>query len=213
MTKPVVLLGSGGHARVLLDILQRSNIEILGLVDPHRSTGSLWLDCPVLGNDEIIFDLSPASIELVNGIGSLPGDAGLRAQLFSHFRSRGYRFKTLIDPLAFIAGNVVLKEGVQIMVGAIVQTGVSIGENSIINSGAIIEHDCQIGINVHIAPGSVLSGGVSVGDRGHIGTGATVIQNIRIGHDSVIGAGAVVTRDVANHQIVYPARSQIQDKT
>ena len=212
MNKPIILLGSGGHAKVLLDILRRSGVKLLGIVDPHREPTSLWANYPVLGHDNVVYDYAPDTIELINGIGSLPGDLGIRQQIYARFKASGYQFRSVIDPLAFIAAEVVLAEGVQIMAGAIVQPGATIGVNSIINSGSIIEHDCQLGLDVHIAPGVVLSGGVSVGDRVHIGTGASVIQNITIGHDSLIGAGAVVTCHIANHQIVYPARSQIQDK-
>lgn len=213
MSKAVIVLGSGGHARVLVDILRRSNADILGIVDPHRPVGSQWwLHYRILGNDEVIHEYSSDTIELINGIGSLPGNSGLRMRLFSHFTAHNYHFKTLVDPMALIAGDVALEEGAQVMAGAILQPGVKIGKNSIINSGAIVEHDCQIGQDVHIAPGAVLSGGVSVGNQVHIGTGAAIIQNIRVGNDSVIGAGAVITRDIAHHQIVYPARSHIQDK-
>jgi len=213
MNEAVIILGSGGHAKVLVDILLRSNVKILGVTDPNRTPNSLWLDVPVLGNDDTIHAHPPETLKLINGIGALPGDTALRRQLFSRFKARGYCFKTIIDPLAFTASDVVLAEGVQVMAGVILQPGVNIGENSIVNSGAIVEHDCQIGNNVHIGPGAVLSGSVSIGDRVHIGTGAIVIQNIHIADDSVIGAGAVVTRDIASHQIVYPARSQVQDRS
>ncbi len=210
--KPVILLGSGGHARVLLGMLRRLDVELLGIVDPHRPIGSEYLGVGILGNDEAVLDYASAQVDLVNGIGSLPGDAGIRKQLFNRFSEQhGYRFKTVIDPLAFIAADTELAEGVQVMAGVIIQAGTKIAESCIVNSGAIVEHDCQIGRYAHIAPGAVLSGGVEVGDNVHIGTGAMVIQGIRIGEGSVIGAGSVVTKDVGCRKIVYPARSLVRD--
>ncbi|CAG1020560.1 UDP-perosamine 4-acetyltransferase [Methylococcales bacterium] len=209
--KPVILLGSGGHARVLLDMLRRLNVKVLGIADPHRPIGSDYLGARILGDDAAILSYVADQIELVNGIGSLPRDVGLRSALFRQFRRQGFRFRTLIDPKAFTAADVELAEGVQAMVGTIIQAGAKIAENSIVNSGAIVEHDCSIGRHVHIAPGVVLSGGVEVGDNVHIGTGAMVIQGIRIGEGSVIGAGSIVTSDVACRQIVYPARSHRRD--
>jgi sugar O-acyltransferase (sialic acid O-acetyltransferase NeuD family) len=211
MSKPVILLGSGGHARVLLDMLRRLEVEVLGIADPHRPVGSDYLGVKILGNDAAILAYSVDRVELVNGIGSLPRDSGLRAALFEQCRKQGYRFLTLTDPSAFTATDVVLAEGAQLMAGVIIQAGTEIAENSIINSGAIVEHDCRIGRDVHIAPGAVLSGGVVVGDKVHVGTAATVIQGIRIGDGSVIGAGSVVTHNVGRRQIVYPARSYVQD--
>lgn len=210
MTKPVIILGGGGHARVLLDILRRLNCRLLGIVDPHQPVGGTLLGLQVLGADDVVFDYSATEIELINGIGSLPKDKGLRASLFNSFNAQGYRFKTLIDPTAFIAADVELKNGVQVMAGAIIQAGAKIAENTIVNSGAIVEHDCRIGRHVHIAPGAILCGAVAIGDNVHIGTGATIIQGISIGSDSVIGAGSVITQDVAGNRIVYPPRPQIK---
>jgi UDP-perosamine 4-acetyltransferase len=207
---PAILLGSGGHARVLLGTLRRLNIEIAGIADPVKRTGEMCYGVEVLGNDEMILNFDCNKIELVNGIGSLPGDAGVRAALFDRFRRLNFRFKTLIDPSSLINEEVSLSEGVQVMMGVIIQSGAQIAENCIVNSGAIVEHDCRIGRHVHIAPGAVLSGGVEVGDHVHIGTGATVIQGIKIGEGSVIGAGVVLTRNVGNDQIIYPPRPWIK---
>ncbi len=210
MTKPIIILGGGGHAKVLIDILHRLNCRLLGIVDPNQPIGSMVAGLNVLGADNVVFDYSKTEIELVNGLGSLPKDKGLRAGLFITFNTKGYRFKTLIDPSAFIAADVELNEGVQVMAGVIIQTGTKIAENTIVNSGAIVEHDCCIGQHVHIAPGAVLSGTVDVRDHVHIGTGATIIQGVTIGAGSIIGAGSVVTQNIACNRIVYPPRSQIK---
>lgn len=212
MNKPVILLGTGGHARVLLDVLRRLHVEILGATDPNRPAGSEWQKLKILGTDNSVLDYAPGHVELVNGIGSLPNGSGLRERLFTEFTTRNYRFRSVIDPQAFVATDTVLAEGVQIMAGAIIQTGTQIAENCIINSGAIVEHDCRIEAHVHIAPGAVLSGGVTVNRKSHIGTGAVLIQNIRIGYESVAGAGSVVTKDIGDRQIVYPARSEVKNR-
>jgi len=211
MSKPVVLLGSGGHAKVLLGMLQRCGCEIAGVTDPARVPGSEWLGCRILGGDEAVSRFEPDQVLLVNGMGSLPHDGGMRRTLFDDFTAAGYRFLSVLDPAAFVADQVRLAAGVQVMAGAVIQVGVLIAENCIVNSGAIVDHECRIGRHVHIAPGAVLSGGVEIGDGAHIGTGAVVIQGIHIGSGSIVGAGSVVTKDVGARQIVYPARSQIQD--
>lgn len=211
MSKSLILLGSGGHARVLLAMLRRLQVDVLGVIDPQRQAGSDWLGCTVLGNDDVVQSYAVEQVELVNGIGSMPKDSGVRGRLFTQFAALGYQFKCVIDPLAFVASDVELAAGVQVMAGAIIQAGTVIAENSIVNSGAIVEHDCRIGLNVHIAPGATVCGGVQIGDDTHIGAGAVVIQGIHIGSHSIIGAGSVVTRDVGSRHIVYPARSQIQD--
>lgn len=210
MTKSVIVLGGGGHAKVLIDMLRRLDCEVLGIIDPNQVAGGLAHGCKILGGDNAVFEYAAEEIELVNGIGSLPHDKGLRAGLFKAFSAKGYRFKTVVDPTANVAGDVALSDGVQVMAGVIIQAGTEIAVNTIVNSGAIIDHDCRIGSHVHIAPGSVLSGAVEVGDAVHIGTGATIIQGMRIGGGSIIGAGSVITQSIDRNQIVYPARPLIK---
>lgn len=117
MRKPVVLLGSGGHAKVLLGMLQRCGYEIAGVTDPARVPGSEWLGCRILGGDEAVSGFDPDRVLLVNGMGSLPRDGGLRRKLFDDFTAAGYRFQSVLDPAAFVVDQVRLAAGVQVMAG------------------------------------------------------------------------------------------------
>lgn len=193
---PIIVLGAGGHAQVLIDTLLLNSCNIIGIVDNDESkAGSTILGIPVIGNDEIIYDYSIHKVHLVNGLGSVLSTKA-RANLFEKFSEQGYQFINIIHPSAIIAKNVRIESGIQIMAGVVVQTGSCIGANSVINTKASIDHNCMIGANVHIAPGVTLSGGVQVSNNVHIGTGATVIQGIKIGQGSIIAAGAVVIADV-----------------
>jgi len=190
------VLGNGGHAKVLIDILLVNHISNIGMTDSQpEKTGSKILGIPVIGSDDILAQYPPETIELANGIGTA-GNPEKRIRIFQHLKEKGYRFPTVIHPSAIIAMDVVIGEGTQIMAGAIVQPGCRVGVNAIINTGAMIDHDCHIGDHVHLAPGVVLSGEVKVGNRSHIGTAAAVIQGVSIGESARIGAGAVVVSDI-----------------
>jgi sugar O-acyltransferase (sialic acid O-acetyltransferase NeuD family) len=191
--KPVIVLGAGGHAKVLIDVLKLCKVQILGYTDPQKFEPILGI--PSIGKDEEILNYNPNSIELVNGLGSI-GDNRLRKALFSKFKEYGYVFRSVIHPAAIVASDVQLSEGVQIMAGAVVQPGCVIGHNTIINTRASIDHDCNIGNHVHIAPGATLCGHVIVEDDVHIGTGANVIQGIKIGNNSLIRAGSLVIHHI-----------------
>lgn len=209
MNKPVIILGGGGHAKVLVDTLLNASVEIKGIIDPNpQLANSLLLGVPVLGNDDIINDFSPEEILLVNGIGSV-GMPFRRRELFERFKREGYTFATVIHPSVVIASDVMLGEGTQLMAGVIIQPGCYIGKNTIINTRATIDHDCSIGDYVHIAPAGTLSGGVTVGDSCHIGTAATVIQGISIGAESIVGAGAVVVQDVTGGTTVVGVPAKV----
>lgn len=206
MNKPLIVLGAGGHASVLVDMLRSQGVVPIALVAPAAGTLRAALADIPFWHDEKILTYHPDKVVLVNGIGSLPGNP-LRATLFARYRALGYRFASVVSAQAMVSDYAVLEEGAQVMAGAIIQAGTQIGANSIINSGAIVDHDCRLGDDNHIAPGAVLSGGVVTGERVHIGTGAAVIQNIKIGSHTVVGAGATVVKDLANNQVLYVAKS------
>jgi sugar O-acyltransferase (sialic acid O-acetyltransferase NeuD family) len=197
---PAILIGGGGHAKVLISALLAQKRKILGYVDINRSLVSV-LGIENLGDDDVAFQYSPSEVRLVNGVGSI-GSTRLRCAVFEKFKVKGYIFETVIHPSAFVAAEVDLEEGVQVMGGAIVQPGTQLAKNVIVNTGARIDHDCLIGCHAHIAPGATLCGGVRVGTGSQIGAGATVIQGITIGPRSIVGAGAVVIDDVPEGLIV-----------
>lgn len=208
MSLPVLILGAGGHAKVLIDTLQVSSAVIAGIVDSDpKLFNTNILGVPILGNDDVVGEFPPAEILLVNGLGSISLPVR-RQQLFERFKILGYGFAKVVHPSAIVAADVNLNEGVQIMAGAVIQSGSHIGCNVIINTRASVDHDCHIGEHTHIAPGVTLSGGVSVATSSHIGTGATVIQGVRIGSSCVVGAGAVVVGNVVDSETVVgiPAR-------
>lgn len=209
MTPRVIILGAGGHAKVLLDALLKSaSIVVEGLTDANPAKwGERLLGKPVLGDDTILEKYDPGSVQLVNGLGGI-GPSGKRREIFETYSVLGYSFLRVIHPSAVIGSEVFLDEGVQVMAGAIIQPGCRVHRNAIVNTRASVDHDCTIGAHVHLAPGVTLSGGVMVKEGSHIGTGATVIQGICIGSNSRVAAGAVVVRDVADGEKVagVPAR-------
>lgn len=208
MSFPIIVLGAGKHAKVVIDILRIQSVNVLGItdIDPGKLKEKVY-GVKVIGNDDALQFYLPDSVQLVNGLGSV-GSTILRKQLYNHFKSQGYSFASVIHPSAVIAFDVEISEGVQVMAGAIIQPGSYIGKNTIINTKASVDHDCIIGSHVHLAPGVTLSGDVQVGDGVHIGTGATVIQGIRIGQNSLVGAGSLVVKDVPEGATVIgvPAR-------
>ena len=191
------LIGSGGHARVLTEALRALDVSVDIVVSKNAFSSSSPEGVEFFDSDcSFLSSYAADQVILVNALGSLPGDRSSRKRLFELYRSRGYRFRTVVSPLAYVAPSVMLGEGTQVNAGAIVQAGAVIGANAIVNTGAIVEHDCVIGDHCHIAPGAVMSGGVELGSAVHVGAGARVIQGVSIGRGTVIGAGATVIEDI-----------------
>jgi len=200
--KTCVLLGAGGHAKVLIDCVSHfRDIKIAAITDPDEKLwGTKIVDIPVIGNDEKISNSIAMGVKyFIVGVGST-GNNIFRKKLFELGISNKLLPLTVIHPTAIVSKYSTIGEGSQILAGAIVNTGADIGENVIINSGAIVEHDCVINNHVHIATGATLSGTVKVGELSHIGTGASIRQSITIGCETVIGAGAVVVKDAISRK-------------
>lgn len=196
MNKPVILIGNGGHAAVLAEILIESGREIIGFTAPEKQQNRYCI--PYIGTDEAIKTYSSKKIELVLGLGSVTV-SNIRMDIFNEFNQEGFTFTSVIHKSAIISPYANLGEGVQIMAGVILQSFAKIADNTIINTASSIDHDCFIGGHCHIAPGVTFSGGVNIGDSTHIGTGTTVIQNVRIGSHVLIGAGSLVLNDIRDH--------------
>jgi len=202
MNRPVILLGAGGHAKVLLDGLHAS-YHVEGVLTPAMNKGDIWKNLIVLGDDDWLDQVLPDKYLLLNGIGSLPRQKA-RHTCYESYKEKGFTFLSVCHSSAIVAASVQLGESSQVMAGAIVQADTIVGRNCIINSGAIVDHDCTLNDHVHVAPGVTISGGVTIGEGVHIGTGASVIQGIKIGANSIIGAGVVLTSDVGENVTIYP---------
>lgn len=211
MSLPVLIIGAGGHGRVIADCLRLAGRQVLGYLDAAAGLkGSELGGLRVVGGDDQLKNFDPHAVVLVNGIGSISSTI-LRRQVYERMAAAGYKFEALRHPTAIVSSTVKWNDGVQLMAGAIVQSNASIGENTIVNTGAIVDHDCRVGAHCHLAPGVVFSGEVQVGDGVHVGTGACVIQGVTIGAGAMIAAGAVVVRNVPGGARVagVPARSMV----
>lgn len=195
-SKSLIIIGAGGHAKVLIDALKLLGAPILGISENNPAlvnTGLLGV--PVICNDGELKKYPPESVTLVNGLGAVK-DTSLRREVFNRLKMLGYAFSQVIHPSAVISADARLAEGVQVMAGAVIQPGTKIAENTIVNTRTSVDHDCQIGSHVHLAPGVTACGNVEIRDSVHVGSGATIIQGIIVGPYSLIGAGTLVRENV-----------------
>lgn len=205
-----VILGGGGHARVLIDSLQTSGLTTpYAILDPDRSRwGQELQGVPILGDDDLLSELVNRGVNcFVVGLGST-GDNRPRQRLFELGLSYNLKSLTVIHPTAICSRWSNVGPGSQLFPGSIVNAGATLGVNVIVNSGAIVEHGCELGDHVHVATGARLASTVRVGAGAHIGAGATVRQCLTVGKSAIVGAGAVVVKDVSPHTVVVgvPAR-------
>ena len=182
----MILYGAGGHAKVVLEILEANKVKISSLYDDNPAIKSL-LDYQVRS----VFDFKDdQGSEFIVSIGC----NRTRAKIVSKLSD--FKFGTAIDPSAKVSPSAVIRKGTVVMPGTIINVASIIGDHCIINTGAVVEHDCRLGDFVHIAPNTTLCGEISVGEGTLIGAGAVVIPGVKIGSWANIGAGAVVLEDL-----------------
>ena len=197
----VLILGTGGHAKVAADIVLEMGLELMGFLDDDASThGETLLGFPVLGPIGALEELQPTGVAL--GIGS----NGVRRRLMERYRAAPWL--TLIHPYSAVSRFATIGHGSMIAFGACIGPGAHLGRGVIVNTKASVDHDCEIHDFVHIAVGATLAGTVTVGSEALVGAGSVVIQNLTVGSGSIVGAGAAVVRDVPDGVTVMgvPAR-------
>lgn len=207
----IVILGAGGHGRVVLDIIRQARSHHpVGFLDSNPATHGRRIDgLPVLGSTDCLADLARRGIR---GATIAIGDNGVRRAMSDAVEQAGLEIVNCIHPSAQLATTVSIGKGVVLAAGALVCAHCQIGDYAILNTGCIVDHESMIGTAAHVCPGVRLAGHVTVESGAFIGIGATVIQNVRVGFESVVGAGSVVIRDVAPMTTVVgvPAR-EIKD--
>ncbi len=205
MIKDIIIIGAGGHAKVIADIiLKRKNLfneklNIIGFLDDNykKLEYTKIFDIPIIGDTSLIERLEQENnYSYIIGI----GNNEIRVKLSKKFPNLNY--KTIIHPKAIIGTDVVLKEGTVIMANVVINSGTKIGKHCILNTGSIVEHDNEIESYCHLSPNSTLCGNVKVGKKSWIGAGSIVIQNKIIGENTIIGAGSVVIKDIPNNSVV-----------
>jgi sugar O-acyltransferase (sialic acid O-acetyltransferase NeuD family) len=191
-TIDVLILGAGGHGKVVADILQCQDIKSIGFLDDNPK---LWkteyFGLPVLGPISDLHQYHPKGI--IAGIGSNKIRKKIVATIEAEYNSL---WVNAVHPRATIAASVRLGYGVVIAAGAVVNADTIIGNHVVVNTSATVDHDCVIEDYVHVAPGAHLAGTIHVEEGALIGIGASVIPNLSIGSWAIIGAGASVVRNV-----------------
>lgn len=206
----LVILGAGGHAKVLIEALQaQGNSDSLAALDNNQELwGRKVLGVPVLGGDESLPGLVASGLRrFVIGLGGVK-DNQPRKALYERALGLGLEPVTVIHPSAVISPSAELGPGCQVLPGAVINADAILGVNVVVNTRAVVEHDCRLGPYVHVASGAVLCSGCSVAEGVHVGAGAVVRQLLSIGEWSVIGAGAVVVKTIEAKSLVggIPAR-------
>lgn len=187
MNKKVVIIGAGGHGRVVADTVEICGDTVVGFLDDSTATND---KVNVIGKVSDAEKFCDGETYLFVAI----GNCEVREKIMNSLPNA--KWYTAIHPSAVISPSATIKEGTCVMPNAVVNNSAKIGKGVIINTCASIDHDDIIGDFVHIACGVHLAGTVTVGKGAWIGIGAIVSNNISVCDKVMIGAGAVVVKDI-----------------
>jgi sugar O-acyltransferase (sialic acid O-acetyltransferase NeuD family) len=202
MARKVIVFGAGGHAKVVIDALEKqANVpEILVFDDNPDLWGKQLIGYPVIGNLEALLNqVSDLDVEYV--VVAL-GNIAHRLKVAGRLEDNGIQLGNVIHPTAAISRSVEVGYDTVLFANTAVNTDSKIGNHVIINTGATVDHDCNIADGVHIAPGVNICGGVTVGYGSFIGAGSVVIPGVKIGSHVVVGAGSTVLGDIKDRLTV-----------
>lgn len=196
----ILLLGSGGHAKSVVDAIEQSGkYEIAGFLEVAEKQCFTYKNYHVIGTDDDMHMFYQQGIHYAFVTVGYMGDNTIRESLYKKLKEAQFCLPVIKDSSAVVASDAKLGAGVFIGKHAIINADVKVGTMCIINSAAVVEHDCQIGDYSHIAVGAVLCGAVSIKERVLIGANATLTQGVTIQEQAIIGAGSVVICDIPSY--------------
>lgn len=208
----VVIVGAGGHGRVVLEVLRAAGTHrVIGFLDADETlAGSNVLGVPVLGHPQHLLKVRGKAKGAIVAV----GDNRARVSYAAHLAEAGLELVSAVHPRAVVMASAKVGRNVVVAAGAVVGTEAILEDSVIINTSAVVDHECVVGEGAHVAPGAVLAGRVRVGAGAFIGLGSRVIQCLTVGEGAVVGAGAVVLRDIASNVTVVgvpakPLRAKI----
>ncbi|WP_413307809.1 acetyltransferase [Bacillus sp. 1P10SD] len=208
----VILIGQGGHSKVISDIIRATkNHKLVGYLDDRYKSLDIienFISGPVSAANFI--KKVHQDIKFIIAI----GDNKTRKKIFHDLGLSKNDYLTLVHPTAYISPDAKVGQGTIIMPKSVINSDAVIGDHCIINTGSVVEHDSMLEDFVHLCPNSTIAGTVSMGEGACLGTGGTIIPNKRIGEWTMIGAGATVVNDLPSHCLAVgiPARIKINNQ-
>ena len=189
MSLPLLLIGCGGHARSLIDLVESStDWHVQALVGLPDQVGEELFGYPVVGSDQDLSSLRQDFTYALLAIGQI-GHPDQRKHLANHLTRLNYEFPSVISGRAHVSPHAKIGVGVTVGHGVIVNAGACVGNHCILNSNALIEHDSSIGDFSHISTGALINGGVKIGHSSFVGSGSVVREGVILPPSVIISAG------------------------
>ena len=199
MSKPLILVGGGGHCKSVLEAAESAGYSILGVLDMPEDVGKEILSTKVIGTDDDIPTYVDKA-EFVITVGFIK-NTQTRIKLYNKVKEAGGKLATIIASTAYVSKYAIIGEGTVVLHQAFVNAGAQVGCNVILNTATNIEHDAVIGDHCHISTGTMVNGECKVGKRCFVGSQSVLANCISVGDDIIVGAGSFVRKSISEKGI------------
>ncbi len=199
--KSIILIGGGGHCKSVIDVIEHQGYyRIKGVIDTQDKVGTFVEGYEIIGTDYDLERLVNVHKNFVITIGHIKSNRA-RVSVFNKLKKLGAYLPVIISGRAYVSKRAVINEGTVIMHNVVINSGVSVGVNCIINTSAIIEHETLVGDHVHISTGATINGSCIVGDNCFLGSNSVINQSVKIGNSTIVGSGTVVIHDTEDYSL------------
>lgn len=201
----LVVVGAGGHGRVVAEAATAAGWKVLAFADQTLAGGQLT-GVPVLSGE--VDDIARVAAREAAAVIVAIGSNAARRRLQLALQAAGTELAVVVHPTAVMLGGAQVGEGSVVLARAMIGVDCRVGRGAIVNSGVLVEHDGYLGDFSHLSPGVATGGEVRVGEGAHLGVGVSVRNRACIGEWSIVGVGAAVVTDLPDRIIAYgvPAR-------
>ncbi len=205
MNKKLLILGSGGHGKVIADVAEKCNkFEEISFLDKKFLNNKFSKE---MNSKKLIGDISRENLEKFSKEYSYAfvgiGDNKIRIKLLKEIIKLNFIIPIIIDPSAEVSRYAKIERGCFINTNVVIQCNAKIQFGSILNTSCTIDHDSIIGEGTHISPGVNVAGNVNIGKLCWIGIGSQIIQNVQIGDNVTVGGGSLVLKDIPKNLNVF----------
>ena len=199
MSKPLILVGGGGHCKSVLEAAESAGYSILGVLDMPEEVGKEVLSTRVIGTDDDI-PVYVDKAEFVITVGFIMNPT-IRIKIYNKIKESGGKLASVIASSAYVSKYAEVGEGTVVLHQAFVNAGAKVGKNVILNTATNIEHDAVIGDHCHISTGTMVNGDCKVGERCFVGSQSVLANCISVGDDIIVGAGSFVRKSISEKGI------------
>jgi UDP-perosamine 4-acetyltransferase len=205
--KNVILVGDGGHAKIVCEILElMDQYQIIGVTSIRPESAS-FLGYPIIGDDEKLKEFMGKDVDLAIGIGGFR-DNIFRKHIYLNLKSMGFKIASAIHPSAIVSRSAYIGEACIVFAGVVINPYVRVGNNTIIATGSTVDHESIIGNHVLVSAGVTIGGYTLIEDEALCALGAKIVSGVKIGPRALVAAGAVVVSDISEGQTVYGIPAQ-----